>query len=53
MGLINTIEMEKRVKVLFKGPLNSATDAIKSNYIIYWSGDYGMNLIDRWESEGK
>ena len=44
---------KKKVEVLFKGPLNSATDAIKCNYIIYWSGDHGMDLVDKWEGEGK
>ena len=44
---------ECKVEVLFKGPLNSATDAIKCNYIIYWSGDHGMDLVDKWEGEGK
>ena len=44
---------KKKVEVLFKGPLNSAIDAIKCNYIIYWSGDHGMDLVDKWEGEGK
>ena len=44
---------KKRVEVLFNGPLNSATEAIKCNYVIYWSGDNGMDLIDKWETEGK
>ena len=44
---------KKRVEVLFKGPLNSATDAIKCNYIIYWSSNHGMDFIDKWEAEGK
>ena len=51
---MNIIENgRKKVEVLFKGPLNSATDAIKCNYIIYWSGDHGMDLVDKWEGEGK
>ena len=41
------------MEVLFKGTLNSAVDAIKCNYIIYWSGDHGMDLVDKWEGEGK
>ena len=44
---------KKKVEVLFKGPLNSAVDAIKCNYIIYWSGDHGMDLVDKWDGEGK
>ena len=27
---------KKWVEVLFKGPLNGVTDAVKCNYIIYW-----------------
>ena len=26
---------------------------VKCNYIIYWSGEIGMELVDRWEIEGK
>ena len=44
---------KKKVEVLFKGPLNSAIDSIKCNYIIYWSGDHGLDLVDKWEGEGK
>ena len=36
----------KKVEVLFKGPLNNANDQVKYNYIIYWSGDTGMELMD-------
>ena len=41
------------MEVLFKGALNEATEAIKSNYMIYWSGDHGMDLVDKWTTEGK
>ena len=41
------------MEVLFKGPLNGVTDAVKCNYIIYWSGDHGMDLVDKWTTEGK
>ena len=34
----------KKVKVLFKGPLNTANYTVKCNYIIYWSGEVGMEL---------
>ena len=44
---------KKRVEVLFKGPLSTANDGVKCNYIIYWSGDYGMDLVDKWETENK
>ena len=32
---------------------NAAGDAVKCNYIIYWSGETGMELVDKWETEGK
>ena len=35
----------KKVEILFKGPLNMANDAVKCNYIIYWSSDTGMELV--------
>ena len=41
------------MEVLFKGPLNEATEAVKYNYVIYWSGDHGMDLVDKWTTEGK
>ena len=44
---------KKQVKVLFKGPLSEATGAVKCNYVIYWSGDHGMDLVDKWITEGK
>ena len=44
---------KKKVEVLFKGPLHSATDTIKCNYITYWSGDEGMDSVEKWEAEGK
>ena len=44
---------KKKVEVLFKGPLNTANDPVKCNYIIYWSGEIGMELADKWEIEGK
>ena len=44
---------KKRVKVLFLGPLSEATETIKCNYMIYWSGDHGMDLVDKWTTEGK
>ena len=44
---------KKCVEVLFKGPLNNVADGVKYNYIIYWSGDHGMDLVDKWTTEGK
>ena len=44
---------KKKVEILFRGPLNTANDAVKCNYIIYWSGDNGMELVDKWKTEGK
>ena len=44
---------KKRVEVLFKGPLNTVAEGVKCNYIIYWSGDHGMELVDKWTTEGK
>ena len=41
------------MEVLFKGPLNAANDQVKCNHIIYWSGDTGMELVEKWEIEGK
>ena len=44
---------KKRVEVLFKGPLNGVTEAVKCNYVIYWSSDHGMDLVDKWTTENK
>ena len=44
---------KKCVEVLFKGPLNAVAEGVKCNYIIYWSGDHGMELVDKWTTEGK
>ena len=41
------------MEVLFKGPLNEATEAVKCNYVIYWSGNHGMDLVDKWITEAK
>ena len=41
------------MEVLFKGPLNAVAEGVKCNYIIYWSGDHGMELVDKWTTEGK
>ena len=41
------------MEVLFKGPLNVVIEAIKCNYVVYWSGDHGMDLVDKWTTEGK
>ena len=39
--------------LMFKGPLMNANDPVKCNYIIYGSGEIGMELVDKWEIEGK
>ena len=44
---------KKRVEILFRGPLNTAGDGVKCNYLIYWAGEAGMDLVDKWETEGK
>ena len=44
---------KKSVEVLFKGPLSLVNDAVKCNYIIYWSGDHGMDLVGKWTNENK
>ena len=41
------------MEVLFKGPLNVVLESIKCNYVVYWSGDHGMDLVDKWTTEGK
>ena len=41
------------MEVLFRGPLNGVTEAVKCNYLIYWSGDHGMDLVDKWTIVGK
>ena len=41
----------KWLEVLFKGPLSELTDAVKCNYVIYWSSDHGMDLVDKWTTE--
>ena len=42
---------KKWLEVLFKGLLSELTDAVKCNYVIYWSGDHGMDLVDKWTTE--
>ena len=44
---------KKKVEILFKGRPSKANDPVKCNYIIYWSGEIGMDLVDKWEIEGK
>ena len=44
---------KKRVEVLFQGSLNGVNEAVKCNYVIYWSSDHGMDLVDKWTTEGK
>ena len=44
---------KKKVDILFTGPINNANDPVKCNSIIYWCGEIRMELIDKWEIEGK
>ena len=37
------------MEVLFLGPLSEVTETIKWNYVIYWSEDHGMDLVDKWD----
>ena len=39
------------MEVLFKGLLSELTDAVKCNYVIYWSSDPGMDLVVKWTTE--
>ena len=41
------------MEVLFKGPLNGVPEGVKCNYVVYWSGDHGMDLVDKWTTEAK
>ena len=41
------------MEVLFKGPLNGVTETVKCSYVIYWSSDHGMDLVDKWTTEDK
>ena len=41
------------MEILFHEPLNTAGDGVKCNYLIYWAGKMGMDLVDKWETEGK
>ena len=43
----------EKVEVLFKGPLNNANDPVKCNYIIYWSRDTGMELVENGKLKEK
>ena len=54
MELWNAVrKWKKKVEILFKGPLNMANDAVKCNYIIYWSGDTGMELVENGKLKEK
>ena len=44
---------KKHMEVLFKGPLNVVLEPVKCNYVVYWSGDHRMDLVDKWTTEGK
>ena len=40
-------------KYYYKGPLNGVAEGVKCNYVVYWSGDHRMDLVDKWTTEGK
>ena len=40
------------MEVLFLGSLNGVNEAVTCNYVIYWSGDHAMDLVDKWTTEG-
>ena len=44
---------KKSVEVLFSGPLNGVAEGVKCNYVIYWYGDLGMDLVDKWTTKDK
>ena len=44
---------EKGGDSLPRSSTTNANDAVKCNYIIYWSGETGMELVDKWETEEK
>ena len=51
---MNAIESGRNEwKYYSRGPLNEVTEAMKCNYMIYWSGDHGMDLVDKWTTEGR
>ena len=41
------------MEVLFLGPLNAVNESVKCNYVIYWIGDHGMDLVGKWATENK
>ena len=41
------------MEILFRGPLNGVTEAVKCNYVIYLSHNHGMDLVGKWTTEGK
>ena len=32
---------------------STANDGIKCNFLIYWAGKTGMDLVDKWETDGQ
>ena len=52
-GLMEHFRKWKKVEILFRGPVNAASYRVKCNYVIYWSGETGVELVDKWETEGK
>ena len=49
---MNAIESGRNEwKYYSREPLNGVTEAVKCNYVIYWSGDHGMDLVHKWTTE--
>ena len=43
----------RRWKFYSEVHFNAAGNGVKCNYVIYWSRETGMELVDKWETEGK
>ena len=51
---MNTIESGRSEwKYYSRDQLNGVPEAVKCNYVIYWSSDHGMDLVNKWTTEGK
>ena len=47
------IQWQKRCKMIFCSALVDQTDQIKGEYLKYWMGTEGLQLIEKWENPGK
>ena len=39
---------KQKCKLLFNRPPNSRTDEQKCKYLLFWMGDYGLDLYNTW-----